>query len=38
MEKNMHEKQDTIVALRRQLEEMKTANLKMTTQIKVHSI
>ena len=35
LEKNVHEKQDTIVGLRRQLEEMKTANLKMATQIKV---
>ena len=35
MEKNVHEKQDNIVSLRRQLQEMKTANLKMSTQIKV---
>ena len=35
LEKNVHEKQDTIVGLRRQLEEMKTANMKMTAQNKV---
>jgi len=31
--KSTHEKQDTIVALRKQLEEMKSANLKMQTQL-----
>ena len=35
MEKNVHEKQDNIVSLRRQLQEMKAANLKMSAQIKV---
>ena len=35
LEKSVHEKQDTIVGLRRQLEEVKTANLKMTSQLKV---
>ena len=35
LEKSVHGKQDTIVGLRRQLEEVKTANLKMTSQLKV---
>ena len=37
LEKSVHEKQDTIVRLRKQLEEMKTANIKMTSQIKVYT-
>ena len=35
LEKSTHEKQDTIVSLRKQLEEMKSANLKMQTQLQV---
>ena len=35
LEKSTHEKQDTIVALRKQLKEMKSANLKMQTQLQV---
>ena len=35
LEKSTHEKQDTIVELRKQLEEMKLANLKIQTQLKV---
>ena len=35
LEKSVHEKQDTVVLLRKQLEETKAANLKMQTQLKV---
>lgn len=35
LEKSIHEKQDSVVALRKQLEEMKAANLKMQNQLKV---
>jgi len=33
LEKSTHEKQDAIVALQKQLEEMKSADLKMQTQL-----
>jgi len=35
LEKSVHEKQDTVVTLRKQLEEIKAANLKMQAQLKV---
>ena len=35
LEKSVHEKQDSIVGLRRQLEEMKTASIKSASQLKV---
>ena len=35
LEKDIHEKQDSLVALRKQLEELKAANIKMQSQIKV---
>ena len=38
LEKSTHEKQDTIVSLRKQLEEMKSANLKMQTQLQVRGL
>lgn len=38
LEKSVHEKQDTVVTLRKQLEETKAANLKMQSQLKVHTI
>ena len=35
LEKDIHEKQDSLVALRKQLEELKAANIKMQSQMKV---
>ena len=35
LEKDIHEKQDSLVALRKQLEELKAANINMQSQIKV---
>lgn len=37
LEKSVHEKQDNMVALRKQLEETKQASLKMTNQLKVRA-
>ena len=36
LEKSVHEKQDHMVALRKQLEETKQASLKMSNQLKVY--
>lgn len=38
LEKDIHEKQDSLVALRKQLEELKAANIKMQSQLKVGCI
>ena len=38
LEKDIHEKQDSLVALRKQLEELKAANIKMQSQMKVDHI
>jgi len=35
LEKSVHEKQDSVIALRKQLEELKAANLKIQNQLKV---
>lgn len=37
LEKSVHEKQDSLVTLRKQLEEMKAANLKIKSQLKVQA-
>lgn len=37
LEKSVHEKQDSVVTLRKQLEELKAANLKMQNQLKVNN-
>ncbi len=38
LETSIHEKQDSVVALRKQLEELKAANLKMQNQLKVSDV
>lgn len=37
LEKDIHEKQDTIVSLRRQLEDIKQINLDMYNKLQVHT-
>lgn len=38
LEKDIHEKQDTIVSLRRQLEDIKQINLEMYNKLQVYAI
>lgn len=38
LEKDIHEKQDTIVSLRRQLEDIKQINLEMYTKLQVNNV
>lgn len=38
LEKDIHEKQDTVVSLRRQLEDIKLINLDMYKKLQVRSI
>lgn len=38
LEKDIHEKQDTIVSLRRQLEDIKQINLEMYNKLQVQNV
>lgn len=38
LEKDIHEKQDTIVSLRRQLEDIKQINLEMYNKLQVYNV
>lgn len=38
LEKDIHEKQDTIISLRKQLEDIKTINLEMYRKLQVSSL
>lgn len=38
LEKDIHEKQDTIVSLRRQLEDIKQINLEMYNKLQVYKL